>query len=160
MVDEVDVAAPAAATAAAQRHTGGATRSCGTQHGLRLALHRDSCSAARRPGPHGGVAADASEVPLALLLDAALTIMLLLLCCAARRQANKAGADEGLMLDPQGFVCTCNSTNFFIVRKCVAAVGRLAGRTSPCPPMGLGLAAVVVGGGHVACGYLWHWRRA
>jgi branched-subunit amino acid aminotransferase/4-amino-4-deoxychorismate lyase len=33
------------------------------------------------------------------------------------RQANKAGADEGLMLDPHGFVATCNSTNFFIVCK-------------------------------------------
>jgi len=32
-------------------------------------------------------------------------------------QAIKAGADEGLMLDPQGFVATCNSTHFFIVRK-------------------------------------------
>src|SRR5918998_5187538 len=32
-------------------------------------------------------------------------------------QAYTAGADEGLMLDPQGFVATCNSTHFFIVRK-------------------------------------------
>lgn len=31
-------------------------------------------------------------------------------------QAAKAGADEGLMLDPHGFVATCNSTHFFIVR--------------------------------------------
>ncbi|GLI67547.1 hypothetical protein VaNZ11_011772 [Volvox africanus] len=38
-------------------------------------------------------------------------------CIAACIQANKAGADEALMLDPQGFVATCNSTNFFIVRK-------------------------------------------
>jgi len=30
-------------------------------------------------------------------------------------QAYTAGADEALMLDPQGFVATCNSTNFFIV---------------------------------------------
>src|SRR5207253_2217186 len=29
----------------------------------------------------------------------------------------QAGADEGLMLDPHGFVATCNSTHFFIVRK-------------------------------------------
>jgi branched-chain amino acid aminotransferase len=27
------------------------------------------------------------------------------------------GADEALMLDPHGFVATCNSTHFFIVRK-------------------------------------------
>ncbi len=38
-------------------------------------------------------------------------------CIQACIQANKAGADEGLMLDPQGFVATCNSTHFFIVRK-------------------------------------------
>ena len=31
-------------------------------------------------------------------------------------QAYTAGADEALMLDPDGFVATCNSTNFFIVR--------------------------------------------
>lgn len=32
-------------------------------------------------------------------------------------QAIEAGADEALMLDIHGFVATCNSTNFFIVRK-------------------------------------------
>jgi branched-chain amino acid aminotransferase len=31
-------------------------------------------------------------------------------------QAANAGADEALMLDPHGFVATCNSTHFFIVR--------------------------------------------
>ncbi len=31
-------------------------------------------------------------------------------------QAIKAGANEALMLDPHGFVASCNSTNFFIVR--------------------------------------------
>jgi branched-chain amino acid aminotransferase len=31
-------------------------------------------------------------------------------------QAYTAGADEALMLDPDGFVATCNSTHFFIVR--------------------------------------------
>lgn len=37
-------------------------------------------------------------------------------CITACIQATKAGADEALMLDPQGFVATCNSTHFFIVR--------------------------------------------
>ena len=32
-------------------------------------------------------------------------------------QALQAGADEALMLDPDGFVATCNATNFFIVRR-------------------------------------------
>lgn len=31
-------------------------------------------------------------------------------------QAVNAGCDEALMLDPHGFVASCNSTNFFIVR--------------------------------------------
>ena len=38
-------------------------------------------------------------------------------CVTALIQALKAGADEALMLDPHGFVNTCNSTNFFIVRR-------------------------------------------
>jgi branched-chain amino acid aminotransferase len=38
-------------------------------------------------------------------------------CILASIQATQAGADEALMLDPQGFVATCNSTHFFIVRK-------------------------------------------
>jgi len=37
-------------------------------------------------------------------------------CIFACIQATKAGADEALMLDPHGFVATCNSTHFFIVR--------------------------------------------
>ena len=32
-------------------------------------------------------------------------------------QAKQAGVDESLMLDPHGFVATCNSVNFFIVRR-------------------------------------------
>lgn len=31
-------------------------------------------------------------------------------------QAINAGCDEALMLDPHGFVASCNSTNFFVVR--------------------------------------------
>ncbi|MEM7662961.1 MAG: aminotransferase class IV [Pseudomonadota bacterium] len=37
-------------------------------------------------------------------------------CILACIQADKAGADEALMLDADGFVATCNSTHFFIVR--------------------------------------------
>lgn len=41
-------------------------------------------------------------------------------------QAIKAGAHEALMLDPHGFVASCNSTNFFIVTggKVVTSTGR------------------------------------
>ena len=37
-------------------------------------------------------------------------------CILASIQATQAGADEAVMLDPHGFVATCNSTHFFIVR--------------------------------------------
>ncbi len=36
-------------------------------------------------------------------------------CISACIEAEKLGAEEGLMLDSHGFVSTCNSTNFFIV---------------------------------------------
>ncbi|MEQ1505531.1 MAG: aminotransferase class IV [Myxococcota bacterium] len=38
-------------------------------------------------------------------------------CVSAAIQAEKLGADEALMLDPHGFVATCNSTNFFAVSR-------------------------------------------
>ena len=38
-------------------------------------------------------------------------------CVLACLQAEQAGADEGLMLDPHGFVNTTNACNFFIVRR-------------------------------------------
>ncbi len=38
-------------------------------------------------------------------------------CVLACLQAERAGADEALMLDPHGFVNTTNACNFFIVRK-------------------------------------------
>ncbi len=38
-------------------------------------------------------------------------------CILACLQAEQAGADEALMLDPHGFVNTTNACNFFIVRK-------------------------------------------
>ena len=36
-------------------------------------------------------------------------------CISACIEADKLGVDEGLMFDPNGFVSTCNSTNFFIL---------------------------------------------
>lgn len=38
-------------------------------------------------------------------------------CVIACLQAEQMGADEGLMLDPHGFVNTTNACNFFVVRK-------------------------------------------
>jgi branched-chain amino acid aminotransferase len=67
-------------------------------------------------------------------------------CILACIQAVQAGADEGLMLDPHGFVATCNSTHFFIVRKgevwtstgkyCLAGVTR-AMVLEVCPEAGI-----------------------
>ena len=37
-------------------------------------------------------------------------------CIIACIEADKAGADEGIMLDINGNVSTCNSTNFFIIK--------------------------------------------
>ena len=37
--------------------------------------------------------------------------------CMEMFQANQVGADESMMLDQQGFVATCNSVNFFCIRK-------------------------------------------
>ncbi len=39
-------------------------------------------------------------------------------------QAIEAGADEALMLDPHGFVSSCNATNFFFVRDGVVMTSR------------------------------------
>ena len=50
-------------------------------------------------------------------------------------QAYTAGADEALMLDPHGFVATCNSTHFFIVRGgevWTSSGDVLPGRHHPC----------------------------
>ncbi|MBR79967.1 MAG: aminotransferase class IV [Euryarchaeota archaeon] len=38
-------------------------------------------------------------------------------CIAACIEASKRGGEEGLMLDPNGFVSTCNSTHFFMVKE-------------------------------------------
>ena len=38
-------------------------------------------------------------------------------CIAACIEADKMGVDEGLMLDPDGYVSTCNSTNFFMIKR-------------------------------------------
>jgi branched-chain amino acid aminotransferase len=42
----------------------------------------------------------------------------------ALQQAIAAGADEALMLDPHGFVSSCNATNFFFVRDGVLKTSR------------------------------------
>ncbi len=77
--------------------------------------------------PEYKIATD-SETPLKLYtvyvrrgqpdaLDPKLHPLSKLNCVLASIQVNNAGADEGLMLDPHGFVAACNSTSFFIVRQ-------------------------------------------
>lgn len=53
-------------------------------------------------------------------------------------QAINAGADEALMLDPHGFVASCNSTNFFIIRK-----GEIWTSTGRCSFRGITQGAVI-----------------
>jgi branched-chain amino acid aminotransferase len=50
------------------------------------------------------------------MLDPKLNVHSKLTDITACVQAYTAGADEALMLDPHGFVATCNSTHFFVVR--------------------------------------------
>ena len=50
------------------------------------------------------------------MLDPKLNVHSKLTDITACIQAYTAGADEALMLDPHGFVATCNSTHFFVVR--------------------------------------------
>jgi branched-chain amino acid aminotransferase len=69
-----------------------------TRAGIRLAT-----SATRRPPPD--------------TLDPKLNCHSKLHEVVALVQALRAGADEALMLDPRGFVATCNATNFFVVRR-------------------------------------------
>src|SRR5204862_6039383 len=66
---------------------------------------------------HGGITLHATHVRRAApdVLDAKLNAHSALNDSPAGIQAYTAGADEALMLDPHGFVATCNSTNFFIV---------------------------------------------
>lgn len=51
------------------------------------------------------------------ILDPKLNVHSKLNDITAGIQAYAAGAEEALMLDPHGFVATCNSTHFFIVRR-------------------------------------------
>ena len=54
---------------------------------------------------------------LPLSQDAKLNSHSMLNCVIVSFQAEQAGADEALMLDPHGFVNTTNACNFFIVRR-------------------------------------------
>ena len=67
------------------------------QHGLRLATVSVRCT-------------PASMFDMRLNSHSRLNLITALL------EAIEAGADEALMLDPQGFVSSCNATNFFFIR--------------------------------------------
>ena len=74
-----------------------------------------------RPAPALGHGLRLATVPqvrgLPMSQDPKLNSHSKLNCVLACIQAEKAGADEALMLDPHGFVNTTNACNFFIVRK-------------------------------------------
>jgi branched-chain amino acid aminotransferase len=75
-----------------------------------------------KPAPHlGARGIRLASVPqvrgLPHAQDAKLNSHSKLNCVIACLQAEQAGADEALMLDPHGFVNTTNACNFFIVRR-------------------------------------------
>jgi branched-chain amino acid aminotransferase len=63
--------------------------------------------------------------PPPAVLDARIHHANLLNSILAKIEANNAGADEGLMLDTDGFVAETNATNVFIVRKGDLATSRV-----------------------------------
>lgn len=71
-----------------------------------------------RTGAHGVRLATVPQVRgLPMSQDAKYNSHSKLNCVIACLQAEQAGADEALMLDPHGFVNTTNACNFFVVRK-------------------------------------------
>ena len=66
----------------------------------------------------------------------------------ALQEAIRAGADEALMLDPDGFISSCNATNFFFVKNGIVrtSTGRFcfngvtrANVIALCPTQGIGI---------------------
>jgi branched-chain amino acid aminotransferase len=72
-------------------------------------------SSVRRPAPDG--------------LDAKIHHCNLLPSILAKIQANAAGADDALMLDPRGFVAETNATHVFLVERGIVRTGH----TVACP---------------------------
>jgi len=119
-------------TAAANAMTGGAHARLMVTRGRKTALHQSPRFTAR---PATMVIVAEHKTPSARLLKEGLRLASVpvrrgypdvqdpklnshskLNCILAAIAADKAGANEALMLDPHGFVATCNSTHFFIVR--------------------------------------------
>jgi branched-chain amino acid aminotransferase len=68
-------------------------------------------------------------------------------CVTAAIQAEKLGADEALMLDPHGFVATCNSTHFFVVKGGTVRLDPRVGPVERGPDLGERVSDAVVGPG-------------
>lgn len=63
------------------------------------------------------VATVSTRAPVPDALDVRLNSSSRLPIVVASLEAARSGADEALMLDPAGFVASCSSTNFFVVRR-------------------------------------------
>ena len=129
-LDRAGVAAALYATVAANRMTDGAHARLMVTRGVKVKPFQHPKLS--RSGPTVVIIAEFSEpaaprgirlftVPqhrgLPLTQDPKLNSHSKLNCILACIHAEKAGADEALMLDPHGFVNTTNACNFFIVRK-------------------------------------------
>ncbi len=129
-LDRAGVAAALDATVAANRMTDGAHARLMVTRGVKAKPFQHPKLS--RSGPTIVIIAEFSEpaaprgiklftVPqhrgLPLTQDPKLNSHSKLNCILALIHAEKAGADEALMLDPHGFVNTTNACNFFVVRK-------------------------------------------
>ncbi len=97
--------------------------------GMKATVNQDPRNALGRPtvvvvaehkAPSGGAGLNLATVAIrctpAAMFDMRLNSHSRLPLILALRQAIAAGADEALMLDPHGFVSSCNATNLFFVR--------------------------------------------
>lgn len=82
-----------------------------------LAEHKQAAPEVRTGGPRGGLTLVTVHVRRGApdVQDPGWNSHSKLNCISAAIQAEKLGADEAVMLDPHGFVATCNSTNLFVV---------------------------------------------
>jgi len=88
-----------------------------SQSGPTMVIIMEHSEPAKGPQTHGVKLATVPQVRgLPMSQDAKYNSHSKLNCVIACLQAERAGADEALMLDPHGFVNTTNACNFFIVR--------------------------------------------
>jgi branched-chain amino acid aminotransferase len=131
-MDRAQIAAALACTAAANGMSDGVHMRLMVTRGLKATVNQDPRNALGQPtmvitaeykipsaGSGGGglsLATSSVRCSPAEMFDMRLNSHSRLNLIRALLDAIRAGADEALMLDPAGFVSSCNATNFFCVR--------------------------------------------